>query len=481
MKKGIFVLVLTGAAILLAACGTLGSSGGQVQEQGVPVSFFSVDLANLPSARTTITHTETSSFTDELQWLAVQTACIGIYNMEQTGNYTLSDPHDYYQPNHIRSYLTALSGDETKNTMFYGICFNYAQAAYEDILQYQSHYENLGMRQSGWYIAAAFDNSGEIILFDPVSRENASMIANGVSVKENSRHKVRTHGSATKHAWLWVYGADGTIYWIDPTWTDNAGYVVWGIVQNGAEVDMAPAASLSVVNINPADTGFEDFGRGNSAKSRGDYDLAIAEYSEAIRRNPNNPIAYYNRGLAYYQKRKNAKGDYDNGDYDRALADYTQALRLDPNFAVAYNARALVYYQGFHAKEGGHARGIADTTQAIRLDPNYAEAYNTRGDLYQQKKDYDAAIAEYSKAIRFNPNYAEAYANRAIAYYRKLDYDRAIADGTQAIRLDPNYVWAYNARALAYYKKGNRRQARADLTRALQIDPTNSIIRSNLK
>ena len=44
-------------------------------------------------------------------------------------------------------------------------------------------------------------------------------------------------------------------------------------------------------------------------------------------------IAYYSRGLAYYDK----------GDDDRAIADYNEALRLDPKYAYAYSSRGLAY------------------------------------------------------------------------------------------------------------------------------------------
>ncbi|MDR1893087.1 MAG: hypothetical protein LBQ61_00130 [Spirochaetales bacterium] len=164
-------------------------------------------------------------FTDELQRLAMQTACIGQYNGAQTGNYALGDPHDYYTPGDIREYLTRTSGSRTRTQTFFGVCFDYAQAAYDDILQRRSHYEGLGMQRDGWYIAVATDNSRQISLYDPVSRDEATVIMNGVPLKLRSRQNVRAHGNATNHAWLWVYGNDGAIYWIDPTWTDNNGYI----------------------------------------------------------------------------------------------------------------------------------------------------------------------------------------------------------------------------------------------------------------
>lgn len=51
---------------------------------------------------------------------------------------------------------------------------------------------------------------------------------------------------ATKHAWLWAQAKDGTVYWIDPTWTDNSGRPVYGIVRAGAEIQLPPASDLCV-------------------------------------------------------------------------------------------------------------------------------------------------------------------------------------------------------------------------------------------
>jgi hypothetical protein len=97
------------------------------------------------------------TFTEELQRLAMITACIGQYNNAQTENYTLGDPVDYYTPPDIRAYLTAASGDRTRTTTFCGICFDYAQAAYDEIKNNRSRYESLGMQRNGWYIAVADD------------------------------------------------------------------------------------------------------------------------------------------------------------------------------------------------------------------------------------------------------------------------------------------------------------------------------------
>ena len=65
-------------------------------------------------------------------------------------------------------------------------------------------------------------------------------------------------------------------------------------------------------------------------ENKGDYESAIKDHSEVIRRNPEDAGCYYLRAIAYESK----------GDYDRAIKDYDAAIRLDPEDADYYNDRA---------------------------------------------------------------------------------------------------------------------------------------------
>ena len=58
----------------------------------------------------------------------------------------------------------------------------------------------------------------------------------------------------------------------------------------------------------------------------------------------------------------------------KTIADYTTAIRLDPDNAIAYNNRGSAYLY-----LGEYKSAIADFTTAIRLDPENAEAYYARG------------------------------------------------------------------------------------------------------
>ena len=102
-------------------------------------------------------------------------------------------------------------------------------------------------------------------------------------------------------------------------------------------------------------SGFEYFLRGLSHSSNGDYDAAIADFTEAIRLQPNDHSNYSTRGNAYVNK----------GDYDRAIADYTQAIRLAPNNATYYGNRGNAYN-----RKGEYPQARADVNRALQIDPN---------------------------------------------------------------------------------------------------------------
>lgn len=126
----------------------------------------------------------------------------------------------------------------------------------------------------------------------------------------------------------------------------------------------------------------------------------IAKCTEAIRLNPDDAMEYVSRGLVYECM----------NDFDMAIADYSAAIRLDPA-GVLYYSRGDMYL-----RKGDTEQAIADYTEAIRLDPDFADAYFNRGCAYNRKGNYDQAIADYTKTISLDTDYKEAYANRSAVW-----------------------------------------------------------------
>lgn len=133
--------------------------------------------------------TYADSFTDILQDLAIQTACIGQYSATQAGGGWYDAPQDYYTPAMMAERFKNMSGNMSRTTTFYGVCFDYAEFAYWDIKDYQTLYNNEGMRESQFFLAGVDSNSNVIALSSPSNRNEAPRIQNGVYVK--------TYGSAS--------------------------------------------------------------------------------------------------------------------------------------------------------------------------------------------------------------------------------------------------------------------------------------------
>jgi lipoprotein NlpI len=196
--------------------------------------------------------------------------------------------------------------------------------------------------------------------------------------------------------------------------------------------------------------------RGIAYARKGQGELAIADFSQALRISPNHAAAYYNRGLAHQDK----------GQDDLAIADYSQALRIEPNYAFAYNNRGNVY-----RAKGQNDLAISDFNQALRIHPQDALAYNNRGLAYHGKGKYDLAIADYDQALGIDPNYAFAYNNRGNALHRSGQDDLAIADYGQALRIDPNFGHANYNRGQLFFALGRFPDSAADFERARSLDP----------
>ena len=142
--------------------------------------------------------------------------------------------------------------------------------------------------------------------------------------------------------------------------------------------------------------------------------------TEALKANPKNATAYYNRGLAYHSLKQ----------YTRAIEDYTWAARLNPKDMRAYNNRGIVY-----GSQNQYAKSVEDFTRAIALDPDEPTLYRNRGAAYFNLQQYPKAILDYTKLMDLKPNHAAAYNNRGRCFLLIEKYRQACADANKACDL----------------------------------------------
>ena len=112
-------------------------------------------------------------------------------------------------------------------------------------------------------------------------------------------------------------------------------------------------------------------------------------------------------------------------EYDKAIADFSEAIRLDPQVPEV----VLLPGDSPVIRRATTTRPIADFDQAIRLDPKNAEFYSRRGIALFYKPDYDKAIADFDQGdpacdplriMKRSPSI------RGWAWGKKKEYDKAI-------------------------------------------------------
>jgi len=87
------------------------------------------------------------------------------------------------------------------------------------------------------------------------------------------------------------------------------------------------------------------------------------------------------------------------GDYDKAIATYTEVIRLQPQFAEGWNRRATVYYLA-----GDFNRSIADCDEVLKRNPRHFGALAGLGQIYLQQQQPADALKWLRRAFEVNPN-----------------------------------------------------------------------------
>jgi tetratricopeptide (TPR) repeat protein len=106
--------------------------------------------------------------------------------------------------------------------------------------------------------------------------------------------------------------------------------------------------------------------------------------------------AYYNRGLAYHEK----------GELDVAIGDYNNAIELNPKLIHPYYNRGNAYLQKRYFD-----KAIKDYSKVIELDSELVQAYYNRGEAWLHLKEWDKARSDLTVAKNMGVDIVEAFHN----------------------------------------------------------------------
>lgn len=196
------------------------------------------------------------------------------------------------------------------------------------------------------------------------------------------------------------------------------------------------------------------------------YLQAVADFSEATRRNPQQYQAYVNLAQAYRGLRR----------FDDSMAAMDQAVARQADVAALFRTRSQI-----HQQRGDWTRATADLSQAIALaDPardhpqDVAQDFAQRGRLRQQHfQDFAGAVADLERSLELHPAYLAGHYLRAGALLKLQRFKEASEALDQYLReergvISPE-VYRLRGRIRAFLR--DLPGAVADFSRVLDIGP----------
>ena len=158
----------------------------------------------------------------------------------------------------------------------------------------------------------------------------------------------------------------------------------------------------------------------------GDYGQALTAVEMAIKYLPKKDaeyvvFAYATRGDIYLHLE----------DTTKAIADYTAAIRVNPENCGLYEKRAQIYYE-----QDKYTLADADYKKMIELKPGDVMGYMGLGRNANAQERWADAIKQFDYVTKLASDYSSVYAFRAESYLGLKKWDEATDDMISALTID---------------------------------------------
>ncbi|MCA0238196.1 MAG: tetratricopeptide repeat protein [Bacteroidetes bacterium] len=160
-----------------------------------------------------------------------------------------------------------------------------------------------------------------------------------------------------------------------------------------------------VIQYEGEKSGLPHWYRGQYYRSQGQYDKALADYQQALSKEPQNGELLNSRGKTYFDMA--VSGKYPKEQFPdlmkKSLDDYNASLQYANTVRPVTKAAMLINRGAAYGTVGQVEKALQDFTQGLQLDPNNKMGYMNLGAVYQKMRQPEKAAAAYREYLKLDP------------------------------------------------------------------------------
>ncbi len=167
---------------------------------------------------------------------------------------------------------------------------------------------------------------------------------------------------------------------------------------------------------------------------------------------------------------------------DHAITRFQDAVKLDPQFPLAYAALGEAYWQKYRVKVDTRWLAPAEqySKQALLLDDTLSTVHTVLGRVHEAKGQQELALQEFQRALKLDANNADAMLGRASIFAKEKRTAEAEVLFKTAAALRPDYWGGYQELAKFYFSQRRYEDAAREFRTVLGLVPDSAAVHASL-
>ncbi len=157
--------------------------------------------------------------------------------------------------------------------------------------------------------------------------------------------------------------------------------------------------------------------------------------------------------------------------FDEALRQYEEGIRKDPDRKITYLKHEVELY----VRSNRMQNATAKNEEILKLDPKDPESRGLKATMSLEKGDYALATSELQSVVSARPQNYVAHFNLGRAFLAKNDLEQARQEFDKAVGLRPDYtLWRGSRKHRSHYCEATSRRRFETRTTCCESSPTAS-------